>query len=92
MIDMTTQNYCMVNKVTNVCDNICVWDGNPDTWMPPADYLMLIQATTPTKIWQWDSANSEWILSDSIGNAEIGFTWDGTYLMTNQPMPPVPST
>ena len=51
---MTTQNYCLVDQATNICDNVVVWDGNPDTWQPPADHLTLIQATTPAKVWYWN--------------------------------------
>lgn len=88
MINMTVQNYCMVNQATNVCDNICLWDGDPNTWTPPAGYLMLVQATTQTKIWLLDTQNKTWYLGDSIGNGQIGYTWDGTYLITNDPQPP----
>jgi len=80
----------MINESTNVCDNVCVWDGNPQTWTPPAGYLMLAQATTPAKIWQWNSVAKSWELVSVDGAGGIGFTWDGTYLTTDQPMPPVP--
>jgi hypothetical protein len=86
---MVTQNYCMVNETTSVCDNVCLWDGNPNTWQPPSGYLMLVQATTPAKDWVWDSAAKQWNL-EVIGVGSIGFNWDGTYLVTNEPMPPVP--
>jgi hypothetical protein len=88
VIDMTTQNYCMVNQTTNVCDNVCIWDGNPNTWTPPANYLMLVQATTPAKIWTWNAADKVWQLTVQVGEGGVGFTWDGTYLTTNAPMPP----
>ena len=90
VINMTTQNYCMVNESTNVVDNVCLWDGNPDTWQPPADYLMLVQATTPAKIWTWDAEQKVWSLTVQDGVGGIGFTWDGTYLTTGDPMPPAP--
>ena len=86
---MTTQNYCMVNTETNTCDNVCVWDGNPDTWTPPSDYLMLVQATTPAKVWEWDAATETWVLGVEMGEGQIGFTWDGTYLTTDQTQPTV---
>lgn len=88
---MTTQNYCMINQSTNICDNICLWDGNPVTWSPPAGYLMLVQATTPAKVWAWDPVNKIWFLQVVLGQGDIGFTWDGTYLTTNQPTPADPS-
>lgn len=87
---MATQNYCMINQTTNVCDNVCVWDGNTNTWTPPAGYLLLVQATTPAKIWQLDSDTQTWGLVIIVGVGGVGFTWDGTYLNTNQPEPPPP--
>lgn len=89
---MTTQNYCMVNEVTNICDNVCLWDGNPDTWTPPSNYLMLLQTTTLTKIWGLNSDKTTSVLIESVGDGGIGFIWDGTYLITNEPQPAPPHT
>lgn len=89
---MNVQNYCMVNETTNVCDNLVVWDGNPDTWTFPAGYLMLVQTTTPTKTWSLDAQTLTWALVNDMGNGQIGFTWDGTYLVTNEPQPIEPPT
>lgn len=83
---MSEQNYCMVNA-QNICDNVVVWDGNPNTWTPPVDYTMLPQATTPTKQWSWNATSSIWELTPSTNLGDIGYTWDGTYLVTNQPAP-----
>lgn len=82
---MTTQNYCMINGQTNVCDNVCMWDGDTQTWTPPPDYLMLVQATTPAKI--WGLINGNWELVETTGQGGIGFTWDGSFLITNEPQP-----
>ena len=87
MINMD-QNYCMVNTETNICDNVCVWDGNPQTWTPPANYLMLVQETTPAKVWQLTDSVYELVVVMGVGG--IGFTWDGTYLITNEPQPAAP--
>lgn len=81
----------MINEATNVCDNTCLWDGNTSTWTPPPGYLMLVQATTPAKIWVWNDVDKIWQLEVQEGAGGIGFTWDGTYLNTNDPMPPVPN-
>ena len=86
---MTTQNYLMIQK--NVVTNICVWDGNTQTWQPPASAIMLVQATTPTKIWGLNQEGTEYVLVDSIGNADIDFTWDGLIATTNQPKPDAPT-
>lgn len=76
----------MVNKDTNICDNVTVWDGNPDTWTPPAIYLMLPQNSTPAKNWIWDDVNKIWVL-ETQGVGGIGYTWDGVYLVTPEPQP-----
>ena len=88
MVINMDQNYCMVNTETNVCDNVCVWDGNPQTWTPPANYLMLVQETTPAKVWQLTDSVYELVVVMGLGS--IGFTWDGTYLITNEPQPTPP--
>jgi hypothetical protein len=82
---MTTQNYLIIQA--NVVTNVCVWDGNTQTWQPPQDATMLIEETTPTKIWQLNLEKTEYVLTDSVGDVDIGFTWDGTYCITNQPKP-----
>ncbi len=90
MINMTTQNYLMINETTNVVDNVCIWDGNPDTWQPPAGYLMLVQTTTMAVVWEYDIVNKDWVLVQEIGQAQIGFTWNGTECITNEPKPAPP--
>lgn len=82
---MTTQNYCMINEATGICENLCLWDGNLDTWTPPAGYVMLLQATTPAKMWAYSADSYSLVAQDGAG--QIGFTWDGTHLITNDPMP-----
>lgn len=83
---MSNQNYCMVNKETNICDNVCIWDGNFDTWTPPDNYLMLLQENTPAKNWQWNQDQNIWELT-IFDFGGIGYTWDGTFLVTNEPKP-----
>lgn len=75
----------------NVVTNVCLWDGNTETWTPPSDATMLVLATTPTKVWQLNTEQTEYVLTDSIGDADIGFTWDGSVATTNQPKPNVPT-
>lgn len=81
---MIFQNYCMLNQ-ENICENVCIWDGNLNTWEPPAGYTMLVQSTTPAMIWDWDG--SDFILVEVVGAGGIGFTWNGSALITNQPKP-----
>ena len=84
----------MIPTATNVVDNICLWDGNTNTWQPPADTLMLIQATTPAMIWQTvivDGKITDYVLEEQIGAGDIGFTWNGIVCTTNQPKPEIPA-
>jgi len=83
----------MINP-SNVVDNVVTWDGNPNTWQPPSDYLMLVQATTPALVWvavKVDNKITDYVLEEIVGQGGIGFTWDGTVLTTNQPKPPIPT-
>lgn len=90
---MTTQNYLMILTVTNIVNNVCYWDGDTNTWQPPEDTLMLIQANTPAMIWEAvivDKKITDYVLVEQMGVADIGFTWNGTVCTTNQPKPEIP--
>jgi len=82
---MTTQNYFVVEN--NVVTNNVVWDGDVNTWQPPADATMLVQATTPAMVWTTPTKTTPSVLEQVVGAGDIGFTWDGTVLTTNQPQP-----
>jgi hypothetical protein len=95
---MTTQNYLMINQSTNIVEDICIWDGNSETWQPPENTLMLVQATTPAMIWQdvreidpvtGKSIVVDYVLSQINGAACIGFSWNGTACVTSEPKPQV---
>ena len=85
---MTTQNYLMIQE--NIVTNVCLWDGNVNTWQPPVDAIMLVLATTQTKVWGLNQDQTGYILVNSVSDADIGFTWDGTFAITNQPQPVAP--
>lgn len=84
---MTTKNYLIIEN--NVVSNIVLWDGNTDTWTPPINSLVLAQDTTPAIVWVFDYTTAPYSakLEEVIGAGQIGFTWDGTKLTTNQPNP-----
>jgi hypothetical protein len=90
VINMTVQNYLMINQSTNVVDNVCLWDGNPNTWQPPAGYLMLVQSTTMALVWGFDKAVDDYVLVQKMGDGQIGFNWNGTECVTNEQKPPKP--
>jgi hypothetical protein len=85
---MVNQIYLIVEN--NVVTNTCLWDGNPNTWQPPADATMLIQDITPAMVWEPDSTYTTWVLTEVIGAGKIGFIWDNSILTTNEVKPDVP--
>lgn len=88
------QNYLIIES--NVVTNVCIWNGDTSTWTPPAGSIALIQANTPTMVWTLDASLQppDYVLTEQLGNAQIGFTWDGTTCTTNEPkpiyVPPIP--
>lgn len=84
---MTTQNYLIIES--NVVTNNVVWDGNPDTWQPPANSIQLVDATTPAMVWRVNSENTDYVLEEQLGAGDIGFTWNGSILTTNEPKPKI---
>ena len=80
----------MISTITNIVNNICVWDGNVNTWTSPSDSIQLMQTTTPDMVWEAvivDGKITDYVLTEQMGAGSIGFTWDGTVLTTNQPKP-----
>lgn len=82
---MTIQAYCIIEN--NVVTNVVMWDGDVNTWAPPAGSVWVVQATTPSQNWVWDSSVRDWVLVEIVGGGSVGFTWDGTMLTTNEPKP-----
>ena len=82
---MTIQNYLIIEN--NVVTNCAEWDGNTQIWTPPADSIQLIQSNVPAMLWQFNEDKTDYVLVEFIGYGDIGFTWDGTVLTTNEPQP-----
>jgi hypothetical protein len=82
-------SYLLVNKSTNIVENIVVWDGG-DGWSPPDECFALLTDITPAKVWIFDEASWDYIESIEMGIGAIGFTWDGVNLLTNQLKPEKP--
>ena len=84
------QGYFVVEN--NVVTNNIVWDGNPNTWTPPEGATMLVILTTPAKLWgaNYNTTPYSWQLVEKMGEGDIGFTWDGSVLITNEPEPTNP--
>jgi hypothetical protein len=86
---MTIQDYLIIEN--NIVNNSVLWDGDVNTWEPPIDSIQVIQETTPAMIWKLnDLLPPSYVLTEIIGAGDIGFTWDGTVLTTNEPQPIIP--
>lgn len=81
------ENYLLIDESTNIVDNVVMWDGNTNTWQPPENHIWMPQATTPALIWFWDAAIKDYALEQQMGAASVGFTWNGTECVTNEPKP-----
>lgn len=79
------ENYILINTQTNVADNVVYWDGNTDQWTPPSFHIALVQASTPALVWNYSVEAKDFVLVEEIGAGQIGFTWDGSRLTTNEP-------
>jgi hypothetical protein len=87
---MTVQVYLEVDNSSNVVVNTVMWGGGSE-WIPPADSTMLVQVTTPAMVWELNTATPPiYVLTEVIGVGQIGFTWNGLVLTTNQPQPENP--
>ena len=73
----------------NVVTNICVWNGDINSWVPPADATMLVSETARSKVWVLNEEKTEYVLVESVGDVSVGFTYDGTFCITNEPKPTV---
>lgn len=91
---MTIQNYLEVDATTNIVVNAVVWDGNTSTWTPPKNTIMLPQETTPAMVWKVNIETTpfSYDLVSTLNAGQIGFSWDGTVLMTNEPNPTLLNT
>ena len=94
------QNYLIIQS--NIVTNIVVWNGDTTQWTPPQGSIALVQATTPAMIWVGvrveiqppttpPTYTVDYVLQETIGAGQIGFTWDGSVLTTNEPQPQSPT-
>ena len=85
--EFIVQNYLIIEQ--NIVTNVVIWNGDTTQWAPPQGSIALIQATTPAMVWGINSDNTDYVLQEVIGAGDIGFTWDGSVLTTNQPKPEI---
>jgi hypothetical protein len=86
------QNYLIIEQ--NVVTNCVLWNGDTNKWTPPQGSIALVQSIIPARVWDLDTTLTPpaYVLVEQLGQGQIGFTWDGTVLTTNepQPIPPTP--
>lgn len=88
---MTNQNYLLINKTTNVVENVCYWDGDTSKWQPEENSFALPLDTTPSLVWQLNQDKTDFVLTSVLGQGAIGFTWNGAALTTNESKPAAPN-
>jgi hypothetical protein len=88
---MTNQNYLIINKTTNIVENVCCWDGDTSKWQPAENSFALPLDTTPALVWQLNEDKTDFVLTSVLGQGAIGFTWDGVVLTTNVNKPAAPN-
>lgn len=85
------QDYLIIES--NVVVNNVSWNGDTNTWTPPVGSIAIVKATTPAMIWEpiiVDNKITDWVLTQVMGAGQIGFTWDGSVVTTNEPKPEIP--
>lgn len=90
--EFVEQNYLVIEN--NIVNNLVIWNGDTSQWTPPSGSIALVQATTPAMIWQAiliDGKITDYVLVEQIGTGGMGFIWDGTAVITNQPKPEIPT-
>ena len=96
LLEFINQNYLIIES--NVVTNICIWNGDTTQWTPPLGSIALVQSITPAIVWVGvkeeimpptvpPTYTTIYKLQEQMGVGEIGFTWDGTVLTTNEPQP-----
>jgi len=83
-----SKNYLMVNKNTNLVENVVLWDGNLQTWNPGDDFLLMKAEDHLCTAWFW--VDGELQSQQALGIAGIGDSWDGTAFSKQQPPKPEP--
>ena len=87
---MTIKTYFIVEN--NIVTNRVVWDGDVNTWQPPEGSIQLVDSETLAKLWELDyeATPMDFVLKEYVGQGDIGFIWNGSFLMTPVEKPPMP--
>jgi hypothetical protein len=81
--------YALVNKQTSKVDNLVEWDGNLETWQPPETHEAIFTADKPTIDWVWNPDLNDYEQVETVGNVQMGETWDGVkFVEVDKPEPP----
>lgn len=87
---MTTENYLIIEN--NVVTNSVMWNGDVSTWSPPENSVTVVADKTTVLVWVpviEDNKVTDYVLQETKGFGEIGFTWNGSVLTTNKAKPEI---
>jgi hypothetical protein len=83
--------YLLINKTTNIVENIV--EVADDSWQPSDSFLAVPQDQVIGQVWGFNSDVNDFVVSDVLGSATIGNTYDGSKCITHVSKPtPVEST
>jgi hypothetical protein len=80
------ESYFLINTSSNIVENTIDWDGN-NSWSAIDNYIVIPRNTTPAKVWLPNEETRNFDLVTVVGAGDIGFIWNGTFLMTNKAQP-----
>ena len=77
--------YLLINKTTNIVENIV--EVVDDSWQPSESFLVVPQEEVVGQVWSFDSDANDFVVSDVLGSATIGNTYNGSKCITNLEKP-----
>lgn len=86
---MNPKNYLLINRDSNIVENIIVWDGDETKWIPPQEHIALVQEDINAIVWEFNDVAKDYELVEIQGRGAIGFLWNGSVLTTQEPKPEV---
>jgi hypothetical protein len=77
--------YLLINKTTNIVENVV--EVADDSWQPSDSFLAVPQDEVIGQVWGFDSDVNDFVVSDVLGSATIGNTYDGSKCITHETKP-----
>ena len=77
--------YLLINKTTNIVENIV--EVVDDSWQPSDSFLAVPQDEVIGQVWGFNSDVNDFVVSEVLGSATIGNTYDGSKCLTHETKP-----